>query len=244
MSKSINPLRVVRNVLQQAQKSEDAKHERVESAGLDPQMARVREFQGQRIAETYRDFSAQPQYAPVMNFFLSDLYGARDFTQRDHDAERAYNFLKKIVPAEMLKLATEAIELTRLSHALDEALLRVLVEQLNFQETLTPELYAEAYRRCNNVAERERQIELLGRVMRAAAETARFPLTGAALKMAKGPVHAAGWHEMYAFLERGHQAFAKVKKPETFLAAVAERETEIMRRILRHAAHPFALGED
>lgn len=239
MKNKVNPLRVVQNVLHHAQTNEEAKHEQVESAGLSPQLARLREFQCTRIAQTYSDFTAQPQYAPVMRFFLEDLYGARDYTQRDYDAARAHNFLKKFVPAEMLKLVTDAIELTQLSHTLDEQLLRVLTTELNFHGTLTPELYAEAYRRCNNAAERERQIELLAGVMRDAATAAHFPLTGVGLRMAKGPMHAAGWQEMYAFLERGQQAFSKVKQPKKFLEAIEERETEIMERIARGVKNPF-----
>lgn len=239
MKNKANPLRVVQEVLHHAQQSQEAKHERVSGTGLSPQMARLREFQCERIAQTYRDFAAQPQYAPVMQFFLEDLYGARDYTQRDYDAARVHNFLKKFVPAEMLKLVTDAIELTQLSHTLDEKLLWVLIQELDFRETLTPELYAEAYRRCDNADERERQIELLVGVMHDAATVAHFPLTGVGLRMAKGPMHAAGWHEMYAFLERGQQAFSKVKKPEKFLEAIQERETEIMDKIARGVKNPF-----
>lgn len=241
MKSKVNPLRLVRDVLHHARPSDETQHRVVESVGLDPRLARLREFQCARIARTYRDFTAQPQYAPVMNFFLSDLYGARDYTQRDHDAERVHNFLSRFVPQEMLKLSTDAIQLTRTSHALDETLLRVLVEQLNFQETLTDEMYAEAYRRCNNYAARQDQIELLMRTLRDAAETAHMLLSGPTLRMAKAPAYAAGWQEMYDFLERGHHAFAKLKNSEAFLNAIEERETKIMQRIARRAPDPFAV---
>ncbi len=233
-----NPLRVVQNVLHQAQTSEDARHRDIESAGLAPELVRLREFQCKRIANTYRDFAAQPQYAAVMEFFLSDLYGARDFTQRDHDAERLHNFLRKFFPAEMLRLASDALDLTRLSYALDDKIVRALGE-MHAPATLTPQTYAEAYRRCNNYGERELQIELLMRTMRDAAETARMRLTGPALRLAKGPAHAAGWHEMYDFLERGQRAFAQVKKPDAFLKAIEERETKIMERIARGDKNPL-----
>ena len=234
-----NPLKVVHHVLDAAQKAKDKPHRRVESAGLSLQVTALREFQVKRIRETYCDFAAQAQYAPVMEFFTNDLYAPRDFTQRDHDAKRIHDFLRKIMPAEMLKLATDALELTHLSYALDEALLRVLVNELGFEDNLTPALYAEAYRRCNNVNERERQIELLMVVMHDSADTAHMPLTGVALKLAKGPAHTAGWHELYAFLERGHHAFAKVKHPERFLKTIQEREHKIMRRIVAGEKEPF-----
>lgn len=234
-----NPLKVIRNVMHEAGKSEDSKHKKVESSGLDPRMAAVREWQGKRIAQTYRDFTAQPQYADVMRFFLEDLYAARDFSQRDHDAQRAHAFLSKFVPAEMLRLMTDAIELTELSNTLDADLARILFEDLKFKGKVTPELYAEAYRRADAYAGRQRQIELLVNVMGDAAKTARMLLTGPALRMAKGPAHAAGWTEMFEFLERGHHAFGKVKKPEAFLEAIEERETKIMQGIARGDKDPF-----
>lgn len=239
MKKPGNPLRAIQDVLDNVKHSEEAKHQQVESAGLSPQMARLREFQCNRIGQTYRDFVAQPQYAPVMDFFLSDLYGARDFTQRDHDATRAHNFLKKFVPAEMLKLATDAIELTEASNALDKTLLDVLIRELKFGETLTDSMYAEAYRRCNNYSEREYQIKLLVNVMRDAAKASQMLVASPALRMAKGPMYAAGWVELFDFLDRGRAAFSKVKKPDEFLKAIEERETKIMERIKQGQKKPF-----
>ncbi len=239
MKDKSNPLRIVQNVLHHAQKSDDAKHRRVESARLPPQMLELRAFQVQRIKQTYRDFGAQPQYAPVLEFFTNDLYGPRDFSQRDYDAKRVHDFLSKFVPVEMLKLTTDALELTQLSYALDEAMLHVLTTQLQFESNLTAGLYAEAYRRCDNYPARERQINLLATAMRDSADTAHMPLSGVALKLAKGPAHAAGWHELYAFLERGHHAFAQVKHPELFLEAIEEREYVIMQRIAARDPNPF-----
>jgi hypothetical protein len=239
MKSKANPLHIVQTVLHAAQKDENAKHKPVAGAGLSPQMVALRAFQVERIRATYGDFAAQPQYAPVLEFFTKDLYAARDFSQRDHDALRVHAFLQKFVPPEMLKLATDAIELTRLSYGLDEALLNVLVEQLAFTQNLTPGLYAEAYRRCDNLAARAQQIALLVTVMRDSADTAHMPLTGVALKLAKGPAHAAGWHELYAFLERGQHAFGKVKHPERFVEAIQTREYEIMKRIVARDPQPF-----
>lgn len=242
MSDKQNPLRVVHNVLHHAQKSQDTKHVTVTSSGLADELARLREFQGRRIAHTYRDFTAQPQYAPAMQFFLQDLYGARDYTQRDHDAERIHNFLKKFMPAEMTQLAADAIDLSRLTNHLDNTLSAILVEQLGAPEHLTDDLYAEAYRRSDNYRERRRQIELLVTVMHDSAETARFTLTGPALRMAKGPALAAGWDEMFSFLERGYRAFKPINKAQPLLDAIHERETRIMQRIRANEDEPFNLG--
>ena len=242
VSKPINPLRVVRDVIREAKASEDSRHQRITGAGLDPRMAQLRAWQCARIAKTYADFAAQPQYAPALEFFLADLYAPRDFSQRDHDAERAYTFLRRIVPAEMLKLVADSRELVYLSYSLDQALLAVLVQELGLRGPVTEARYAEAYRRCNNGPARERQIALSLRVLRDAVDTARFPLSRPAMRLVRGPAHKAGWHELYGFLERGLDAFGKVKHPERLLEAIRARETRIMRQLMAGASHPFRLN--
>jgi hypothetical protein len=241
MTKPTNPLRIVRRVLKQAEQSEDAQHRPVAPAGISPGLARLREWQSARIARTYHDFAVQPMFKPALDFFLTDLYGPHDFTQRDYDAERAYRFLSKVVPAEMLTMVTETRALIYLTYALDERLLGVLETEGEADAALTTARYADAYRRCDNIGERELQIDLTVRVLRAAADTARFPLARPALRMVRGPAHKAGWHELYGFLERGHSAFSKVKKPELLLTAIQARETKIMRHILSGAADPFEI---
>lgn len=240
-SKRINRLRVVQNVLHNVRHSADARHEPVAGVGLTSELRALREWQAARIARTYQDFAKQPQYAPVLAFFLDDLYGPRDYSQRDHDALRVHKFLSKFVPAEMLQLSTDAIELTRTSYTLDEALLGALATLPGSPADITGPRYAEAYRRCDNYPERIRQIDLLARVMADAAVTAHFRLTGPVLRMTHGPAHAAGWQEMFAFLERGYHAFAKVRDPALFLEAIRTRELELLERIRAGESDPFSV---
>lgn len=61
-------------------------------ANADPRMAqdrlRLRAWQSDRLAATYRDLLDSERYRAAARFFLTDLYGPKDFSERDHEVER------------------------------------------------------------------------------------------------------------------------------------------------------------
>lgn len=239
MNRPTNPLRVLQNVLHHLENSEDAKHQQVDGVGLAPSLALLRAWQAQRIARTYADLAEQPRYAPGLEFFLSDLYAPRDFSQRDHDIERAHELLSRFVPPALLKMLAASIVLNRLTYQLDHALLNALVNELGMKHELTGEMYAEAYRRCDNYEARVEQIRLIVTILKQADDAVRFPVTGAALNLARLPAEKSGWHEMYDFLVRGYGAFKKMKGAKEFIKAIETRETNLLERTFAGEKNPF-----
>jgi hypothetical protein len=229
----------VGRLLRELQSSDALKHQAVEATGLDPQVARLRQWQSDRLAKTYADLAADKQFAPACQFFLNDIYAARDFSQRDHDVERLHAWLARVVPAPMLKLLTEVVELNALSNALDARLAQVLVETPGMTDSLSAEAYAEGYRRCDNYAERSHQIDLIVAVLAQVGEGARHRLVGAALGLVQGPAKRAGWLELYGFVERGYAAFRPMKDVKTFVETVQARERRILEQIYAGAPEPF-----
>ncbi|HET9702263.1 MAG TPA: hypothetical protein VFP70_15220 [Burkholderiales bacterium] len=208
--------------------ADDLEHHCIAAQGLDPQLATLRAWQARRLAGTYADLLADPNCRPACELFLSDIYAARDFSQRNHDVERIHEFLARILPAETIRLLTETVELNRLTIALDNRLLRVLVDQLGVTDNITPEVYARAYRGCDNYAERVRQIDLTRSVLIEVGEGARRWVVGVAMRMAKLPAQRAGWGDLVDFLERGREAFGTVKDVRAFVNAIAQRERRIL----------------
>lgn len=239
MPDKVNRLRVVQNVLDFVKHSPDAQHREIESAGLSQQLKLLRAWQCQRIARTYADFANQPRYARGLEFFQSDLYAPRDFSQRDHDIEQAHELLSRVVPAPLLRMLTQSIELNHLTYHLDYALLDVLVRELGMHNEVSGEMYAEAYRRCDNYAARVEQIRLIGVILRQADDAVRFPITGAAIKLARVPVEKAGWNEMYDFLVRGYESFKQMRGAQAFIAAVETREKDLLARVYAGNKNPF-----
>jgi hypothetical protein len=113
-------------LLHDLQHSEELKHQPSGADGLHPQLALLREWQANRLARTYADLLADPRYRPACEFFLSDIYAPRDFSQRDHDLERIHQFLSRVLPATTIQLLTVTVELNSLTNTLDNYLRQVL----------------------------------------------------------------------------------------------------------------------
>ena len=210
------------------QQNEALQHQPMAGVALDPRLALLRAWQSDRLAQTYADLLADPHTGPACRFFLSDIYAPRDFTQRDHDLERVHKFLSRVLPATTIQLLTMTVELNNMTTILDNHLLQVLVDQLGVTDVVTVELYAEAYRACNNQAERVRQIDLIQSILKQVGEGARHLVVGAALKMAKVPAQRAGWVEIYDFLERGYQALRYMQDAQTFAETIVQREMGLL----------------
>jgi hypothetical protein len=148
-------------LLRDLQTNEALRHQQVAGAELDPSHALLRAWQSERLTRTYADLLDNPQYRPACLFFLSDIYAPRDFSQRDHDLERIHTSTPAVAPPQVKQLLANLVELNRITYQLDEQLARTLVDRLGVTDTITPEQYAEAYRACDNYADRMRQIDLI-----------------------------------------------------------------------------------
>lgn len=206
---------------------------------LDPKLGLLRSWQVDRLTGTYADFLADERYCSACSFFVSDIYGARDFSQRDRDFEHLYEILARFLPDAMLRLLKDAILLNRITYELDHHLLHVLVDRLGMEDTISAESYAEAYRLCDNYAERLDQIERLVAIVSEVGAGAHLPLVGPTLRVLRAPAHRLGWFDLYDFLERGYRAFLPMKEVEPFAEAIDQRERNILERIYAGDPQPF-----
>src|SRR5512136_1871932 len=213
--------------------------EEIERSGLDPHLALLRVWQAERLARTYADLLEQPRYRPACLFFLEGIYAARDFSQRDHDLEKMYDFMRHFVPDNISRPAALTIQLHLMTGALDQRLLDVLVNQLGVTDSITVEQYAEAYRRCNNYRERVEQIDAIIEICEHIDGIVRNPVTGPALGLAKRPLRGAGYGEVVSFLERGHDSFKRMHGSHHFRKTLQDREMGILDRFYAHDPEPF-----
>lgn len=216
------------------------KREPVESAPVAPALLVLRRWQSERLARTHADFFKKAEYQPAMEFFLEELYGPKDFSQRDADIERLYPVMEQVLPPKGVETLRMALELNSLSHRLDVELLAALEELRPLSPDLSEDEYAEAYRRCDNYAERRRQIELIRRLgveLQALVQKSRF--TATALKLARAPARLAGFGELHRFLERGYAAFSRMHDPAQFVDTVVSREFTILDRIYAGSPEPL-----
>ena len=222
---------------------EKLKRQHLEEQPLDPKVALLRSWQSQRLTRTYPDLLASPRYRPACEFFLDEIYAPRDFSQRDHDIEQMYEFVRRFVPDAMLRPLAVTVEVHRMTEHLDRQLIDALVNRLGVTDAITAEQYAEAYRLCDNYDERVHQIELIHDIGSRLDGLVRSPLTGATLAVARGPAHAAGYVELTRFLERGYKAFKHMRGAKYFLGTVRKRERTILDRIYASDPDPFGFTQ-
>ncbi|MCC6191438.1 MAG: hypothetical protein IT318_20635 [Anaerolineales bacterium] len=214
------------------------RRQKVTGSGLDPRLASLRQWQSARLARSYADLLAHPRFAPAARFFLDDIYSPRDFSQRDHDLLQLHDFMRRFVPPAMFQPLTLTVKLHALTERLDRALATMLFDTMKVAEVLLA-TYCDAYRRCDNFAERVSQIELIGEIGRDLDRIVRQPLTGTVLAVAARPARRAGWGELTGFLERGYQAFKHLRGARPFLDLVRRRETRYLDRIYAGDPDPY-----
>lgn len=225
--------------MEHLQRARKLRREVITGAGLTPQQHALSAWQTERLAGTYADLAAQPRYRPAIEFFLSDLYGTKDFAQRDADLVRVYPIMVRVLSENALQSMSLAVELHALTQELDSQLLEVLSESNvdigAHPGALDKELYATAYRECDNYEQRRRQIELIDETGRLLDEVVRHPWIMVSTRLARGPAHAAGLGELQDFIERGLKSFKRMKGADHFLKTIHDRETYILEQIISGA---------
>lgn len=194
----------------------------------------LKAWQAGRFSHTYADLLAHPRYADAARFFLTDLYGAKDYSQRDADLGRILPRLVAMLPAAALSTLADAVELDALSEDLDAALARHLPDA-----AITEARYAEGYRRCGNRMQRERQIALVRHIGDALDRLTRVPMLETTLRVMRGPARLAGLENLQNFLERGFIAFKRMGGAAPFLDAIQTRETRLLERLFEGNPAPF-----
>ena len=219
----------------------------------------IKRFQSRRFSKTYADILLSGPYAGASRFFLNELYSDKDYSQRDAQFARIAGALQKIFPRPVVETAVLLAELHVLTEELDHAMalvwrnhtfhkqesdLGIVAKGLPLPSSSTdsPEkLYKTAWRQVGQEDRRWKQLEHVIKVGRDLERLTAMPGLRIMLKMMRRPAHAAGLHDLQAFLESGFDTFAAMRHlgksaAQEFLSLINERETELMRDLFA----PFA----
>lgn len=201
-------------------------------ANADPMLTEgrqaLRAWQAVRLARTHSDLLGSPRMGAAASFFLTDIYGAKDLSQRDAEVMRVVPTIVKLVPAAGLVTVADAIELDALSEGLDLAMVRALGRHAN---AIDAQAYGKAYRQVGRRPERERQIDLVEHVGRSLDKLTHQPFISSALALMRKPARLAGLGGLQDFLERGYHAFRKMGNASEFLELVVTRERKLMEAV-------------
>jgi len=224
------------NLLRELARASRLHEKRLADPRLARALGRLASWQASRMARTYQDLAAHPRYSDAIAFFLSDLYGATDFAQRDSDLARVVPIMTRMLPGRVLTTIAEATELNALSQELDQALLSRLPRA---DGVFTVAEYCVAYRWLPESATRERQIGLIKTIGTGLDDYVKRPLIQSALTMMRQPARMAGLSALHDFLERGFKAFRKMRGASEFLSTIDQRERELMAAIFDGSDAPF-----
>lgn len=205
------------------------RHPKVASRELTPLEKFLRQWQAERLKKTHADFLIHPEFSPAAQFFLTDIYAAKDFSKRDAELEALHDFLGPLLPKEALASMTNAVALNTMTNHLDHGLLEAL-RRMGVKDRFTEEQYNAAYRQ-GSYEGRVEQIDLVVTLMRQVADLHHYPLIGTTLHASAGAARRMGWGELHDFLTRGYDAWRGVRNPEPFLQAIYTRETDLNNRL-------------
>lgn len=222
---------------------EAVEHERHTRAGSPALLARVqglKSYQQRRFSHTYADLLSTARYGGAARFFLDELYGPNDFSQRDAQFARVVPALVRLFPREVVETVATLARL----HALSERLDSVTAGKLE-GAVVDAAAYVLAWRAAGHPAEREMQIALTLSVGQSLDELTRKPLLRHSLRMMRGPARAAGLAALQTFLESGFDTFLAMRGAKEFLATVSTREHQLCAALFGSAdpATVCALGQ-
>ncbi len=212
----------------------------LEPRNRDLRLPELRRWQMRRLAASFKRFLDKPVSRPAAEFFLSDLYGDRDFSGRDNDVARILPMMTRILPAQMIATVGDAIALSALSHAFDLRMAAELSRMLKANQPIDAIGYADAYRTVGHPRLRREQIAFIQRIGSAIDTAVHTPTLWQLLKLSRLPAKLAGLGALQSFLERGFGAFRVLGGADDFVGSIVDQEIEVSRRLFVGDPDPFA----
>jgi hypothetical protein len=228
---------IAARILQSLAAVDGERRRRAAAPTLAADVVAVKAYQQRRFARTHASLLAHPRFGRAANFFLNELYGPQDFTQRDAQFSRMVPALVRLFPADTVGTVESLAAVHALSERLDTAMAVHLAGAAPSRAS-----YVRAWQATGEPEARARQIELVMSVGEALDRHTRSFVLRASLKAMRGPARAAGMGALQTFLESGFDAFGAMGGAKEFLAAIHARETALVARLFDPAAVAAAAG--
>ena len=186
----------------------------------------VQAWQCKRLLASHQKMYEQDKFKPAVEFFVKELYGPKDFSQRDKDIARVAPKMAKLLPETALQSLVSALHLNELSFELDFD----LAKKIQGKE-INRDTYLEAYRACDNRNARQQQIyfiEVLGKDL---AEVVKMRGISALLMLSRKPAKLAGVQALHESIEMGFKAFKNLGNVDEFILPIVHHEQGLMNQM-------------
>jgi len=189
----------------------------------------VKQFQAQRFRACYADLLASDVFGAASRFFLDELYGEADFTERDSQFARIAGTLVTVFPASVVETAVALSHLHARTEQLDHWMASSFQQYGSGFPHITALSYASAWQTVARRPEREHQLADVLALGYELANLTRKPGLAVLLKIMRKPAASAGLGSLQRFLESGFVIFSTLARSkgavETFLSTIRDRET-------------------
>jgi len=186
----------------------------------------VKHLQAQRFVGTYQDLLQHPVYGPSAQFFLQELYSAKDYSQRDAQFSRIAGALERTFPAHIL---TTVLTLTKLHQQTEELDMALAQAWCHWGALPDAARYVAAWRSVGQRTARDWQLATVLDVGQTLSELTRKPGLKLLLRMMRRPAELAGLGSLQGFLEAGFDHFAGMARQRDavshFLNTIRTRES-------------------
>jgi len=213
---------MLEKIIQDLQETEQM-HRLVIQQSLTENIRALQAWQTKRLLVTHEDLWHSKRFKPAMQFFIDEIYGPKDFSQRDMELARVVPKMAKVLPNKGLKSLQAALRLNSLSLELDIALAQKLGN-----EEINRNNYFVCYRQADNQSKREEQIQLLEDLGLDLAQVVKVTGISALLMLSRKPAKAAGVDSLHRFLENGFKSFKKLGEVHDFIDPIISRERALM----------------
>lgn len=189
----------------------------------------IKRFQARRFQASYADLLQSPRYKTAAAFFLQELYGDKDYAERDQQFGRIANTIARLFPQAVVNTAAALAQVHALTEELDDLMARQWLRE-------DPKLgdcarYIRCWQNVADSAARHRQLDVVQLLGHELDRLTHKPGLRTLLKLMRGPASAAGLSSLQRFLEAGFDAFANMRGADEFLALIRLRETELIRSL-------------
>lgn len=231
-------------ILDELASVERERRERVADPDLALRVAALKRYQHDRFARTYADLlqgtnGAPPRYAAAARFFLDELYGPHDFSDRDAQFARVVPALTRLFPPEIVGTVRDLAELHALSEQLDSAMARALPGGA----AIDAPAYVAAWQAVGRPESRQRQVALMLQIGQALDRYTRKALLRTSLRLMRAPARAAGLSALHSFLEAGFDTFRALGSAKAFLDLIAAREQALIEALFGAPVAADSIGQ-
>ena len=190
----------------------------------------LQDFQVRRLKRDFRDLRLSPEYGPFTEFFATEIYSAKDFTERNESFRKLTSQFRGVLGEEIYTGLVRLLDLHSLTDQLDDRLTELLIAAgtpTNFTEAQ----YEKAYKELDNYDERMSQIRMILESLRFTHHVSQMTFIGVVLKSAKVAAGIFTRDRTLGMLEHAYSTLRGIKNIEYLVEQVQTREVSRLDRI-------------